>query len=237
MVGLEALLRWNHPTQGLLAPGDFIPLAEETGLIVPLGCWALETACQQMASWGRIHAQAAALNVSVNVSSRQFRGGGGDLFGHVVAALEHSGLAPGQLTLELTETAMLDDPQAASDTLAQLDALGVRLALDDFGLGYSSLAHVKRFPLDLLKIDRQFVTDAGCRRDDTIILSGLIGLARALNLAVVAEGVETAAQAALLRELGCELGQGFYFSRPLPAEAVAERLRLASTKQLVVANN
>jgi diguanylate cyclase (GGDEF)-like protein/PAS domain S-box-containing protein len=233
-VGLEALLRWNHPTQGLLAPSEFIPLAEETGLIVPLGRWALERACRQVAEWGRLQPHAAALNVSVNVSSRQFRGGG-ELLEHVMAALEHSGLAPGQLTLELTETAMLDDTLAAADTLARLDALGVRLALDDFGLGYSSLAHVKRFPLDLLKIDRQFVADAGRRRADTIILSGLIGLARALNLAVVAEGVETAAQAALLRELGCELGQGYYFARPMSAEAIAAHL--AQSGQLALAGD
>ena len=206
--GFEALLRWRHPEKGTVYPGDFLPVAEETGTIVPIGRWALTEACRQTAKWRRDGRDAGEWatdggpTVSVNLSARQFASP--DLVGDVRRALEETGLEPGVLTLEITESAVIEDAEDAASTLETLKALGVRLALDDFGTGYSSLSYLERFPVDVLKIDRSFVAKIG--RD--------------------AEGVETAEQRDLLNEVGCDRLQGYFFFTPL---AEAEATRLLST--------
>ncbi|MCC5857108.1 MAG: EAL domain-containing protein [Ectothiorhodospiraceae bacterium] len=215
VVGFEALVRWNHPQQGLISPASFIPLAEETGLIVPLGEWVLRQACRQNKAW-----QAAGLPplpVSVNISPSQLRQTG---FGDSVAAvLEDSGLDPGCLELELTESMMMHAPERNIETLQALRELGVRISIDDFGTGYSSLAYLKRLPIDRLKIDQTFVRDVVVDSDDAAIITTIIGLARNMNLSVVAEGVESVEQLEFLLSGGCRHHQGYLFSRPLPAEA------------------
>ena len=220
IVGVEALVRWQHPLKGLIQPDAFIPLAEETGLILPIGRWVLEEACRQGRAWQERH-QGAPI-VSVNLSACQFQQP--DLVEDVAQALRASGLERGRLKLEITESAMMADPDAAIATLRRLKDLGVRIAIDDFGTGYSSLGRLRRFPVDLLKVDRAFVAGLGHEAEDAAIVRAVVGLARALGLGVVAEGVETGAQLAWLRELGCELGQGFYFGPPVPAEAIAALL-------------
>ena len=225
--GFEALLRWRHPEKGTVYPRDFLPVAEETGTIVPIGRWALTEACRQTAKWRRDGRDAGEWatdggpTVSVNLSARQFASP--DLVGDVRRALEETGLEPGVLTLEITESAVIEDAEDAASTLETLKALGVRLALDDFGTGYSSLSYLERFPVDVLKIDRSFVAKVGRDAEGTALLSAVVGLARALGLEVVAEGVETAEQRDLLNEVGCDRLQGYFFFTPL-AEAEATRL-------------
>jgi diguanylate cyclase (GGDEF)-like protein/PAS domain S-box-containing protein len=221
LVGFEVLLRWLHPRLGLLAPDRFISLAEKTGLIVPLGDWVLRTACLQAAQWR----EEGWLNVpiSVNLSARQFQNR--DLTVSVTEVLRQSRLQSDLLTLELTETALMEHGVATVDTLQALKNLGVRLSLDDFGTGYSALAYLRQFPLDILKIDRTFVKGLGTENTDRTIVKVLIELAHALNLRVVAEGVETAAQREHLRKLNCDTVQGFLISRPMPASNVAEFVR------------
>ena len=227
IVSVEALMRWEHPDRGLLGPGEFIAAAEDSGLIVPAGRWALEEAARQVAHWQRTIPGAAGLAVCVNVSGRQL--GGGNLRADVAAVIERSGLAPGTLGLEITETVLMegaDWPQAAQD----LRALGATLMLDDFGTGYSSLSYLKQLSLDVLKIDRSFVSGLGTDPDDGAIVAAIISLARTLGLTVVAEGVETEQQFLELRRLGCDVAQGFLLARPLPAHAVEPLLaqRLAA---------
>ncbi len=224
LVGLEALARWRHPTRGLLPPAEFIPLAEETGLIVPLGRQVLAEACRQARAWQAASPRDPSVLVCVNLSARQFAHPG--LVGDVARALEASGLAPGSLGLEITESAAMSAAEATLATLRELKALGVALELDDFGTGYSSLAYLQRFPLDRLKLDRAFVR--GLERDagSTAIVRAVLTLARALGLGVTAEGVETTAQAAALRDLGCDWGQGYLFAPPLPADALHGLLRM-----------
>jgi diguanylate cyclase (GGDEF)-like protein len=216
VVAVEALARWEHPTHGEVAPAAFVPLAEETGLIAPLGRWALGEACRQARAWQETVAAPPA--VAVNLSPRQFQQPG--LVEDVAEALRASGLPPRLLSLELTEGAMVADADEAVAILRQLKGLGVGLAIDDFGTGYSSLAYLQRLPVDRLKVDRRFVAGLGRDAGDDAIVEAVVGLAHTLGLGVVAEGVETAEQAARLRELGCRLGQGFYFGRPQSAEAV-----------------
>ena len=211
-LGAEALVRWQHPTRGLLGPGEFIPLAEQTGLIVPLGRWVLAEACRQGRSWRDLHPDTPPL-LSVNVAARQLRAS--ELLLDVTAALTASGLPAGALQLEITEGAAMANEAATIVTLQELKALGVRLAIDDFGTGYSSLAHLRRFPVDTLKIDKSFVDGLGCDREDSAIVGTIITLAHTLGLRVTAEGIETPAQRALLQELGCDEGQGYLFARPL----------------------
>jgi diguanylate cyclase (GGDEF)-like protein/PAS domain S-box-containing protein len=213
-VGVEALARWRHPERGLVPPADFIPLAEETGLIVPLGRWALREACRQTQLWNEGRLANDALTVSVNLSPRQFRDP--RLAHDVSAALESSGLSPALLTIEITESVAMDDAELTAATLATLQRVGVSISIDDFGTGYSSLAHLKRFPVDTLKIDRSFVDGLGVEQEDTAIVSATIRLAHALGIKVIAEGVETPEQAEVLRELGCDRAQGFWFGRPVP---------------------
>jgi EAL domain-containing protein (putative c-di-GMP-specific phosphodiesterase class I) len=217
---VEALVRWRHPELGLVAPAHFISLAEESGLIVPLGEWVLREACRQNEAWQR--AGLPRLRVAVNVSGLQFERE--RLIPAVTRALRESGLQPGWLELEVTESTIMRDSPATLAILDQIKALGLRLAVDDFGTGYSSLSYLRRFPLDALKIDRSFVRDVVTSPDGAAITSAIIAMAKSLNLSVVAEGVETEDQAASLLEKGCRVMQGYLFSRPLPADALASWL-------------
>ena len=217
MTDVEALVRWRSADGTLIPPGDFIPLAEETGLIVPIGQWVLNTACQQVHRWQQ---EGVALRVAVNLSARQFRDD--ELVETVQQALASSGLPPRLLKLEITESTVMQNAEQAARTLGELKALGVSLSVDDFGTGYSSLAYLRRFPIDQLKIDRSFVQDIIVHPDSAAIVRGIIGLASNLRMQTVGEGVETEAQRDFLRAAGCDLMQGFLFSRPLPpAELIA----------------
>ena len=209
----ESLLRWQHPQLGIVPPGDFIPLAEETGLIVDIGDWVLNAACRQNKAWQ--DAGLPPIVISVNVSARQFRER--DWVSRVALALRESGLEARYLELELTESLIMQDVQQAIATMHELEALGVQLAIDDFGTGYSSLSALKRFPVKRLKIDRSFVMDIPADEDDKAITSAIISLAQELGMQVIAEGVETEAQVAFLRDNGCNEIQGYFVSRPVPA--------------------
>jgi diguanylate cyclase (GGDEF)-like protein/PAS domain S-box-containing protein len=227
---VEALVRWQHPVRGSISPMDFIPIAEETGLIVPLGQWVLEQACRQVAAWQVRYPMIPPLTVSVNLSPRQFENRG--LLDDVKRALTQSGLAPTSLKLEITESTIMRDVEATVSTMGQLKALGVHLAIDDFGTGYSSLAYLKRLPLDVLKIDRSFVSGIGLDREDRAIVKAIISLAKSLKLSVTAEGIETEEQSSLLREWACEQGQGYYFARPLNSADFATLLRKTVQRSL-----
>ncbi|MEV4349070.1 EAL domain-containing protein [Actinoplanes sp. NPDC049596] len=219
LTGVEALARWQHPEHGLLGPQHFIDNAEESGLIVPLGRWVLRQACQQLAAWGR-----PGLRMNVNLSARQFQYAG--LVDDVRAAITDAGIDPGCLTLELTESVLLQDIDAAAEILQSLRRLGVRLAIDDFGTGYSSLNYLKRLPVDILKIDRAFVTQIATDPEDKALVDAVVSLGQALQMSTVAEGIETDDQWATLQDLGCDYGQGFLFGRPSDP-AVIERLLTA----------
>jgi diguanylate cyclase (GGDEF)-like protein len=213
LIGVEALVRWQHPERGLVGPDQFIALTEETGLIVPLGSWVLREACRQWKRWEESGTPTP--RMSVNLSTRQL--GQPDLVDVVADVLEETGMEPGRLSLEITESTVLADTEAALDTLEALKRQGVRISLDDFGTGYSSLALLKRIPVDELKVDRSFVAGLGLDPQDSPIVSTVVGLAEALGLAAIAEGVETTAQAQELRRIGCRFAQGFYFARPQPS--------------------
>jgi diguanylate cyclase (GGDEF)-like protein/PAS domain S-box-containing protein len=221
ITGMEALVRWNHPELGMVPPGQFIPLAEESGLIVPLGRWVLKHACAQNVAWQR--AGLPELCVSVNLSARQFNDE--ELLVDIAAALEESGLKPELLELELTESMVVRNPESALAVLEAVKRMGVRLAIDDFGVGYSSLAHLKRFPIDTLKVDRSFIRDIPQDPEDKAITEAIIAMGKSLSLTIVAEGVETLEQKTFLQEHACDEMQGYYFSRPLPGEQFAELLR------------
>ncbi len=224
--GVEALLRWRHPQRGLVPPLDFIPLAEETGLIVPIGEWVLRTACAQAQAW---HAAGfCGLHMAVNISGRQFQHQ--NLTALVGAVLAETGLEPQCFNLELTESVLMHNVDAAIAVMSELDAAGVGFSIDDFGTGYSSLSYLKRFPIDVLKIDRSFVRDITTDLDDAAIVTAIMALARTLDIQVVAEGVETEEQLAFLRARGCDVMQGYYFSKPLDAAALTELLK-KTTKQ------
>ncbi|OGB28724.1 MAG: hypothetical protein A3F78_16315 [Burkholderiales bacterium RIFCSPLOWO2_12_FULL_61_40] len=216
IAGLEALMRWHHPARGPVSPAVFIPIAEDSGLIVRLGEWAMLTAFSQAARW---NARFDPLFMAVNVSGRQFRDHAFASKAQTIARA--SGLAYGMCELEVTETMVMGHSGEAARILGELSAAGFSLSLDDFGTGYSSLAYLKRFALDKLKIDRSFVMDLPDDVEDAAITEAIVGLAKTLSMRTVAEGIETAAQAAMLRQLGCQYGQGYFFSRPLPAEQVA----------------
>ncbi|MGB5605739.1 MAG: EAL domain-containing protein, partial [Gammaproteobacteria bacterium] len=211
--GLEALIRWDNPEMGMVSPADFIPLAEETDLIVPIGEWVLSTVCSQMRAWR--DAGMEPLRVAVNLSARQFRQE--DLKAKITAFLQHSGIESEWLELELTETAVMQDIQASSVLLNDLRKMGVKISMDDFGTGYSSLSMLKRLPLDTLKIDQSFVREVTEEQDNAAIVNAVITLGQSLRFRVVAEGVETQEQLELLQGLGCDEVQGYLFSRPLPA--------------------
>ncbi len=220
IVGVEALVRWQHPERGLIPPDRFIPIADESGLIVEIGAWVLAKACAQMRAW---HDQGfSGLTIAVNVSAVQF--GQPRLLEVVSGTLEASGLDPRCLMLEITEGVLMKDAETAVGMLRALKNMGVKIAVDDFGTGYSSLTYLKRFPIDVLKIDRSFVRDLVDDEDDAAIVRAIIALAKSLHLTTVAEGVETAEQASLLRTQAVERFQGYYFSRPLSDEKISEKL-------------
>jgi diguanylate cyclase (GGDEF)-like protein/PAS domain S-box-containing protein len=216
--GAECLLRWNHPDLGEVSPGSFIPVAEETGLIVPIGEWVLHRVCRQLHDWRGL----AGGRVSVNVSARQFRQP--ELVEAIRRSVAEVGIDTSLLAIELTESALIDDPEKAAVTLGQLKDMGLTVSIDDFGTGYSSLSYLKRFPIDCLKIDRTFVRDIVTDPDDAAIVTAIITMAQSLKLDVVAEGVETQEQVDFLRARGCAAAQGYYFSRPLSAERMVEWL-------------
>jgi diguanylate cyclase (GGDEF)-like protein/PAS domain S-box-containing protein len=224
VVGFEALARWHHPVRGMISPLEFIPLAEASGLVVPLGRWVLAEACRQAVAWAAEGA-AEPVTMAVNVSVRQFDRT--DLAAVVAEVLAGTGMPADRLCLEMTESVLMTDTEENLEQLVRLKALGVRLAIDDFGTGYSSLAYLRRFPVDTLKIDRSFVERLGEQTDDAALASTIVELGRSLGMATVAEGVEEFGQLAALRQMGCTYAQGYYFSRPVPA-AEAGRLLLES---------
>jgi diguanylate cyclase (GGDEF)-like protein/PAS domain S-box-containing protein len=225
MLGVESLLRWNHGQRGFVSPTEFIPIAEETGLIVPIGEWVLDRSCRQLVEWQRIPSSLIGerpLTVAVNLSVRQLLGP--DIAGTVERVLVATGLRPPSLCLELTESVFMEDVAHCTQTLAQLKCLGVQLSIDDFGTGYSSLSYLNRFPVDAVKIDRVFVDGLGTESHDSALVGAIVAMAGALRLAVTAEGVETCQQLAILQELGVPRGQGFHLARPMPAHAISEML-------------
>jgi len=222
IVGTEALVRWEHPERGLLPPVAFIPIAEETDLIVPLGRWVLTEACRQTREWQELYPSDSPWVVCVNLSGRQLRHP--ELVKDVGRALQETGLEPENLDLEITESVLIEDQLSNLTTLRELKRLGVKLIIDDFGTDYSSLSYLKRLPADFLKIDRSFIGGLGEDPKDEGIVSAVIDLARVLGLEEIAEGVETTEQAAYLRELGCRFAQGYLFSKPLPAEEIGALL-------------
>ena len=216
MIGVEALVRWQHPQRGLVPPGEFIPVAERTGLISEIDTWVMRQACMQMVQW---QAQGQVLDfVAVNVSSRLF--GRPDLFQQVAQVLQQTGLDPAFLEIEVTESAVMDDPDAALEQMHRLRELGLRLAIDDFGTGYSSLLRLKRLPVQKLKVDRGFVAGLPADEDDAAITRVIIALARSMGMLVQAEGIEQADQVQWLLEQHCDMGQGYWFDRPVPAEQI-----------------
>lgn len=219
IVGVEALVRWQHPELGLVPPARFIPIAEETGLIVPIGQWVLQTACAQAKEW--LDSGLPPVVVSVNMSSRQFHQE--DMLRTVTDALEESGLSADQLALEITESSLMKNPEDAVVTLCLLHNMGIGIAIDDFGTGYSSLGHLKRFPLQALKIDRSFIDDVTENPEDAAIVRAILAMAHSLNLKVVAEGVERENQLEFLQDAGCEEIQGFLISKPVPAADFAAK--------------
>ncbi|MBC2695791.1 MAG: EAL domain-containing protein [Desulfobacteraceae bacterium] len=223
IVGVEALIRWEHPESGIVSPAEFIPIAEETGLIIPIGEWVLQTACPQMAVWHK--AGFNSLRIGINLSSNQFRQG--DIVKSIKNILATTGLDPQHLELEITESIIMHDVEEAIATLWKLKEMGLNLSIDDFGTGYSSMNYLKRFPLDTLKIDQSFIKDIMMDPNDQAITKATIGLARGLGLTTIAEGVETEEQLTFLRKQGCDQIQGYFFSKPVPTEKV-EQLFLRS---------
>jgi len=224
IIGLEALIRWAHPERGLILPMDFIPLAEESGLILPIGDWGLAETCSQIQKWCDEDPRHGSLRVCVNLSARQFSREG--LADHVEALLLQSGISSRQLGLEMTESSLIPNMRTALDVLGSLRKLGVSLLMDDFGTGYSSLNHLHSFPFDVLKIDSSFVGRMTEGDQPLQIVRTIIELARVLGMDVVAEGIETREQYRLLRQLGCRFGQGFLFARPMAAENISKLLRM-----------
>jgi diguanylate cyclase (GGDEF)-like protein len=221
ILGVEALLRWVHPKRGTIPPNQFIPVAEETGLIIPIGRWVLETACREGVRLQEQFPRENLLTISVNLSVRQLQSE--SLVSDVRRALELTGLPPSALVLEITESLMLADTEFGMQQLNELKSLGIRLAMDDFGTGYSSLSYLSRFPVDILKMDRSFVSGD----ENEALTSAIIALGASLSLDVVAEGIELDEQASSLEALGCEIGQGFLFARPMTSEALVDFLSIA----------
>ena len=224
LTGFEALLRWTSPDRGPIGPADFIPLAEETGAILPIGVWVLEQACQQLCLWRERYPNIA-LDVAVNLSGRQLHHQ--DIVSEIARIMKRSGLEPGSLELEITESVVMTNVTAAIERLQQLKALGVRLSIDDFGTGYSSLAYLRKLPVDILKIDRAFVSGLGRDPEDLEICRLVIAMAKMLGMTTVAEGVETEVHLDELRKLGCTTAQGFFIAKPMfakDAELILQKL-------------
>jgi diguanylate cyclase (GGDEF)-like protein/PAS domain S-box-containing protein len=226
VVGLEGLVRWRHPKHGLILPLDFIPLAEETGLIMPLGQWILEEACEKTREWQILYGYGDGLSISINIGSRQIQDD--SLVDVVETALAKSGLPPQSLILEITENTMLTNAEAIIKKLTELKRLGVRFAIDDFGTGYSSLSYLQRFPVDILKIDKSFVDKISPDNEGAAVAKAIITMSDSLHLKTIAEGIENCGQKNQLRGLGCELGQGFHFAKPLPTADAAKFLSASS---------
>jgi diguanylate cyclase (GGDEF)-like protein/PAS domain S-box-containing protein len=236
LYGVEALVRWDHPTRGHLLPQSFITLAEETGLIVPLGAWVLTEACRQVQEWRGAFPETP-LCVSVNISGRQLQGGG--VTGALRAALAATGASADGVVLEITESVLMQQTDTVQERLWELKSLGVRLAIDDFGTGYSSLSYLQRFPIDILKIAKPFVDDVGSGTEKSALARAIVGLGETLKLRTIAEGIERGDQRAALLELGCDLGQGHYFSRALPPDGIARLLtarRAAAERRMSAAS-
>jgi EAL domain-containing protein (putative c-di-GMP-specific phosphodiesterase class I) len=228
ITGVEALLRWHNPSLGSVTPTQFIPVAEETGLIVPIGRWVIKTACAQNVAWQREGLPHVC--VAVNLSLRQLMDD--KLLEDIKAALDDSGMAPNLLELEITESMVMHNPARLIAVLTDIKKMGVRLALDDFGTGYSSLAQIKHFPIDTLKVDRSFIRNLPMDSEDRAIIEAIIAMGKTLSLTVVAEGVETMAQDNYLRQLICDEMQGFYFSKPIAPDKFADLLRKNNTPAL-----
>ena len=222
VVGYEALVRWNHPERGIVMLGEFLPLAEETGLIVPLGRLVMREACRQMAEWQRKYPRQPPLAISVNVSSREL--GDPELVSSVARVLEDTGLNPGSLRIEVTESSILEDHDQVAATLRRLQALDISLEIDDFGTGYSSLSRLHEFPFATVKIDRSFVKDLEVEAGSAHLVETILQMAQSLGLGVVAEGIETREQLAKLTALGCGFGQGYYFSRPMDSSTTQKAI-------------
>jgi len=219
---MESLVRWNHPKKGLIPPAQFIPIAEDTNLIIPLGTWILEEACRQAQKWQNQYDDRPHLSIAVNLSIRQFQQK--DLVETVANALAKSKLPSQRLVLEITENHMLQDTETTIKKLHELKELGVRLAIDDFGTGYSSLSYLQRFPVDIIKIDKSFIDKINHGQEGLALARAIIMMSESLGLRTVAEGIEQAEQAETLRHLGCAYGQGYYFSRPLSKEQMDDFL-------------
>jgi diguanylate cyclase (GGDEF)-like protein len=217
LLGVEALLRWEHPSRGVLPPDEFIPVLEETGLIHEVGAWVLEEACRQARVW---HDQGRTLNVSVNISARQLEGG--TLIGHVSTALRRYSIDPDLLMIEITETVLMRDAAEALRQLQELKKIGVRIAIDDFGTGHSALAYLRQFPVDAIKIDRTFVTDVAHSPEGRALMQTFVQLGKALRLETIAEGIEDNSQLEVIRSERCDSAQGFLFARPMPADAIEQ---------------
>jgi EAL domain-containing protein (putative c-di-GMP-specific phosphodiesterase class I) len=216
IVGCEALVRWRHPEWGLVPPNEFVPIAESSNLIIELGDWVLQEALRRCAHWQVRYADRNPLVVAVNISAKQFVAA--DFVDKVGAVLAETGARPANVCLEITESVLLDDAEETIARLDQLKALGVHLAIDDFGTGYSSLSYLRRFPVDILKVDQTFVSGLGHDPEDSAIVQAVVHMGQALRMTTLAEGVETAHHVIELRELDCDVAQGFHFARPVPAE-------------------
>jgi EAL domain-containing protein (putative c-di-GMP-specific phosphodiesterase class I) len=223
VTGLEALVRWHHPDRGVLDPNDFIPVAEDSGLIEPIGRWVLERACRQILEWHALRPDQRPLDVSVNLSARQVAHR--DLGASVAEVLNRTGLDPSHLRLEITESFLVEESATATAALKELHEIGVSLVLDDFGTGYSSLAYLNRFPFDALKVDRSFIDVLGVEEERTAIVEAIVSMAHALSLDAIAEGVENDLQVSELQRLDCDYAQGHLFSRALPPREVELLLR------------
>jgi len=220
VAGAEALVRWKHPEKGYISPEYFIPVAEETGLIIQLGEWILRTSCKRMCELQKLGY--TGLTVAVNISAVQFTDG--NLLPMIVSALEDSGLNPELLELEITESAVMHDPAEVIESLHQLSEHGMKLAIDDFGTGYSSLAYLKKFPVDTLKIDKAFITDVSSDNDDVAIVEAILGLGKHFKMKIVAEGIEDEDQLNFLHSQGCDIAQGYFISKPMQADMYEEWL-------------
>jgi EAL domain-containing protein (putative c-di-GMP-specific phosphodiesterase class I) len=230
IVGVEALVRWQHPQLGLILPLEFVPIAEDCGLIRPIGRWVLRSACLQAQAW--LHAGLPPITMAVNTSALEFRAG--DFLENLRTVLQETQLAPHYLEIELTESVLIRDAEAAESVLHAIAKLGVKLAIDDFGTGYSSLSYLKRFPIDTLKIDKSFVHQMTSNADDASIVKAVISMGKSLRQRIIAEGVETPEQHAGLLALQCDEGQGYFFSRPVTAGAIATLLQSSPAGSLPV---